>query len=101
MSVVIIGGNECMVRQYKDLGMEYSCDVKVFPKKASRIRNLKEPDIMVLFTGTVSHKMVVSAMNEVKGKETIIERSHSSSMAALKKILESHTGSGQSRGRSQ
>ena len=33
MSVVIIGGNECMVRQYKDLCQEYSCDAKVFPEQ--------------------------------------------------------------------
>jgi len=30
MSVVIVGGNECMVRQYKELCKEYSCCAKVF-----------------------------------------------------------------------
>lgn len=33
MSVVIIGGNECMVRRYKDLCQEFRCDAKVFPKQ--------------------------------------------------------------------
>ena len=28
MSVVIIGGNECMVHQYKNLCREYRCDAK-------------------------------------------------------------------------
>lgn len=32
MSVVILGGNECMVRQYKDLCREYRCSAKVIPK---------------------------------------------------------------------
>ena len=32
MSVVIVGGNECMVRQYKELCREYKCKAKIFPK---------------------------------------------------------------------
>ncbi|MFR5889448.1 MAG: DUF2325 domain-containing protein [Lachnospiraceae bacterium] len=32
MSVVIIGGNECMVREYKDLCTSYKCRAKVFRK---------------------------------------------------------------------
>lgn len=32
MSVVIVGGNECMVRQYKNLCKEYSCRAKVLQK---------------------------------------------------------------------
>ena len=30
MSVVIVGGNDCMVRQYKDLCSKYKCSAKVF-----------------------------------------------------------------------
>lgn len=32
MSVVIVGGNECMVRDYKNLCESYSCKAKSFPK---------------------------------------------------------------------
>ena len=32
MSVVIIGGNECMTRRYKDICEEYDCDAKVYAK---------------------------------------------------------------------
>ena len=28
MSVVILGGNECMVRKYKDLCKEYECQAR-------------------------------------------------------------------------
>ena len=38
MSVVIIGGNECMVRKYKDLCQEYQCDAKVYPKQKSSLK---------------------------------------------------------------
>ena len=32
MSVIILGGNECMERQYKDLCREYKCHAKIFIK---------------------------------------------------------------------
>jgi len=47
-------------------------------------------DLLVLFTNTVSHKMVRCALNETKGGNTRIARSHRSSMAALRSILEAH-----------
>ena len=88
MSVVIIGGNECMVRQYKDLCQEYQCDAKVFPKQKSSLIGIGCPDLMVLFTSTVSHKMVRNALNETKGLDVKVVRSHTSSMSALKNILD-------------
>ena len=92
MSVVIIGGNECMERQYKDLCEEYSCRAKVFTKMSGGLRNkIGSPDLLVLFTITMSHKMLHCALSETRGGNTVIARSHSSSMAALKNILETHT----------
>lgn len=92
MSVVIIGGNECMSRQYKTLCGEYNCKAKIYSKMSSGIKNMGNPDLLVLFTNTVSHKMVRCALSETKNKKTRIARSHSSSMAALKGILEEHMG---------
>ena len=92
MSVVIIGGNECMERQYKDLCEEYSCRAKVFTKMSGGLRNkIGSPDLLVLFTSTMSHKMLHCALSETRGGNTVIAHSHSSSMAALKNILETHT----------
>ena len=92
MSVVIIGGNECMERQYKDLCEDYSCRAKVFTKMSGGLRNkIGSPDLLVLFTSTMSHKMLHCALSETRGGNTVIARSHSSSMAALKNILETHT----------
>lgn len=90
MSVVIVGGNECMTRQYIDLCGEYKCKAKVYPKMTNGLRKIGSPDLLVLFTNTVSHKMVRCALSEAKGSNTRIARSHSSSMAALKAILEEH-----------
>ena len=88
MSVVIIGGNECMERKYCDLCKEFGCKAKVFckPCKAlsSRIGN---PDVLILFTHTVSHKMVRCALSSIDDG-TRVFRSHTSSIASLKNILQ-------------
>ena len=90
MSVVIVGGNECMLRQYKNLCVEYKCKAKVYPKMSSSLKDIGSPDLLVLFTSTVSHKMIRCALNEVKGRNIKIARSHTSSISALKNILEEH-----------
>ena len=54
------------------------------------MRNIGSPDLVVLFTGTVSHKMVHSVLSDLDSN-TRVARSHSSSMAALRGILEEHT----------
>lgn len=91
MSVVIIGGNECMECQYKELCKEFNCKAKVFAKYSQAMqKKIGNPDLMVLFTGTVSHKMVKTALSKVKGTGTNVVRCHSSSMAALRGIMEEH-----------
>ena len=79
-----------MVRQYKDLCSSFNCKAKIYPKMSKGMKDFGSPDLLVLFTNIVSHKMVHCALCELKGKSTRIARSHSSSMAALKSILEEH-----------
>ena len=63
MSVVILGGNECMERRYKELCQSYKCSAKVFTKPAGGLKNkLGSPDLMIFFTSTMSHKLVQSAL---------------------------------------
>ena len=90
MSVVIVGGNECMVRQYMDLCKSYRCKAKVYPKMSGGLKNIGSPDLLVLFTSTISHKMVRCALSETKGQDVRVARSHTSSMAALRSILDEH-----------
>ncbi|MBQ9066861.1 MAG: DUF2325 domain-containing protein [Clostridia bacterium] len=92
MSVVIVGGNECMVRQYKTLCKEYSCKAKIYPKMCGGLKNIGNPDMRILFTATTSHKMVQCALSQAKNQNIPITRSHSSSMAALRTILEENVG---------
>lgn len=79
-----------MVRRYKDLCESYRCKAKIYPKMSAGMKNIGNPDLLVLFTGTMSHKMVNSALSEIKGSDTVIARTHSSSISALKGILEAH-----------
>ena len=88
MSVVIVGGNECMTRQYKELCSAYKCKAKVYPKMTNGLKNIGTPDLLVLFTNTVSHKMIKCALGEVDESRTDIVRCHTSSGAALTGILE-------------
>ena len=89
MSIVIVGGNECMTRQYKDLCAQYRCKAKVYPKMANGLKDIGAPDLLILFTNTVSHKMIHLVLG-AKGAKTRVARSHSSSMAALRGILDEH-----------
>lgn len=93
MSIVIIGGNECMVCQYEEICKKHGCRAKVFVKeKGGFKKKLGCPDLMILFTNTVSHKMVNSAVTEAKRNKIRIERIHSSSAAALSGFLQSYCG---------
>lgn len=92
MSVVIVGGNECMSRRYVELCKEYNCKAKVYPLMKGEMRDFGTPDLLVLFTGTVSHKMVRCAMSKTDGKRTRVVRCHSSSVTALKSIMDEHFG---------
>ena len=94
MSVVIVGGNECMERKYKELCEECSCKAKVFPKMKGCVSRIGTPDLLVLFTGTMSHKMLRTVLSETDEKLTRVVRSHTSSAAALKKILDTHASGG-------
>ena len=93
MSVIILGGNECMERQYKDLCKQYNCKAKVFIKPSGSLKNkLGNPDLMICFTSCLSHKVLKNAQNEIKGCRTEVEHSKTASMSALRSILEKHTG---------
>lgn len=89
MSVVIIGGHDRMVRQYKRICKEHQCRAKVFTQMPSNLRNqIGKPDVVILFTNTVSHKMVKCAVTEAEKSNADIIRCHTSSENALCKILD-------------
>lgn len=91
MSVVIIGGNECMVCRYQEICKKNGYKAKVFAKENGPMKKkIGSPDLMILFTGTVSHKMMISATQEAKKNAVPILHVHSSSASALQQALHNH-----------
>ena len=91
MSIVIVGGNERMVCQYEDICKGFGCKAKVFAKeKGAMKKKIGAPDLLILFTNTVSHKMVITAAQEAKRNNVPIARIHTSSAAALKTVLDEY-----------
>lgn len=89
MSVVIVGGHDRMCSKYKDICKKYGCKCKVFTQLPGNFKNqIGTPDIIVLFTNTVAHKMVNIAEVQAEKTGAYIARSHSSSACALSDILD-------------
>ncbi len=89
MSVVIIGGIDRMICHYKNVCKKYNCKAKVFTQMAPNMGSqIGSPDVVIVFTNTVSHKMVYCAVSEAEKSNAEIIRCHSSSKNALNGILE-------------
>ena len=87
MNVVIVGGNERMVYQYSEICRNYGWKAKIFVKETTMKKKLGCPDLLILFTNTVSHAMVNSVMKEAKRNNVPVARVRSSSGAALNQTL--------------
>lgn len=90
MSIVIIGGNDCMAGRYKQLCEARNCKAKVFTQPQGIKNQMGSPDLVVFFTNTVSHHMVLSATAALSGSDYQLVRCRSSSMSALKKVLDQY-----------
>jgi len=91
MSIVIIGGHDRMVSQYNVICKSYKCKLKLFTQIPCQFKDkIGCPDLIILFTNTVSHKMSISAVQQAEKNGVPIARSHSSSGSALKEILSTY-----------
>lgn len=92
MSVVIVGGHDRMVRQYKEICEDHQWKAKVFTQMRTRLdKQIGCPDLLILFTSTVSHKMIRSVLDGIDEARTSVVRCHTSSKRALTEILENHS----------
>lgn len=92
MSVIIIGGNEGMSAQYKRICNEYNFEYKqYFKMPANNMKNkIGCPDLVIVFTSTISHKLLKSAVSEANKNKVKVERVQNSSTSALRNILKSY-----------
>lgn len=80
-----------MVCQYQNICKQCGCKAKVFPKEHGALKKkLGCPDLMIVFTGTVSHKMALTATQEAKRNNICILHLHTSSATALRNALGRH-----------
>lgn len=95
MSVVIVGGHERMACQYETICQHHGCKAKVFVKENGSLkRKMGNPDLLILFTNTVSHKMVISALGEARRSNIPVARIRASSASALDAFLRDHLSEG-------
>lgn len=88
MSIVLIGGHERMHDEYKTIGARQGCKVKVFNRIPPRfVKSIGSPHAIVIFTNTVSHTMVLTAVKEAKKKNIPVVRCHTSSGNSLEEVL--------------
>ncbi len=89
MSIVLVGGHERMHDEYKGICSKHGHHLKVYTNMPARFdKVIGSPDGIVLFTSTVSHKMIRIAVKEAKRKNIPLMRCHNSSGASLNAVLE-------------
>lgn len=88
MSVVVVGGNDRMAARYKEICREFDCKSKVFTQMPTNFENkLGSPDLVIVFTDTVSHKMMTSVKQKAVKKNFTVAKVHCASANALKTVL--------------
>lgn len=91
MSIVIVGGHDRMHCKYKEICKKYGCKCKVFTQCPANFKNqIGSPDMVVVFTGTVAHKMVSVASQQAEKTGAYIKHCHSSSGSALNEALKGY-----------
>lgn len=89
MSIVLVGGHDRMHDEYKGICSKRGHCVKVYTQMPARfVKVIGNPDYIVLFTNTVSHKMVRIAIKEAKRKNIPVLRCHNSSGISLDGALQ-------------
>ena len=88
MSIVIVGGHDRMHCRYKEICKKYGCKCKVFTQCPANFKNqIGSPDMVVVFTSTVAHKMVRTASEQAEKTGARVMHCASSSTNALNEAL--------------
>lgn len=89
MSLVIVGGNEKMKKDYLSLAKEKGYKAKLFFKMSPKVKQgIGNPEAIVIFTSTISHKAVISVEKQAKKKNIPIIRHKNNSKVAFAECLE-------------
>jgi hypothetical protein len=88
MCAALVGGMDRLRQEYIGTAKALGIELKVFTGQERSIKNqLGELDILVLFTGKVSHAARMEAVRYAKNNNIPLHMTHSSGIAALRKCL--------------
>lgn len=92
MCGALVGGMDRLRNEYISAAKEMGVDLKVFTGKERSIKNqLGDLDVMILFTGKVSHSARQEAVRHAKSNNIPLHMMHSSGVSALRKCFEDCT----------
>ncbi|QPJ66334.1 MAG: DUF2325 domain-containing protein [Candidatus Nitrohelix vancouverensis] len=93
MTIAVLGGLDRLKRAYEKKGKEMGVDIRVFSQRSPNMaQRLSQVNGMVIFTGTVAHRMVNEALKAAKQNSIPVERSHSSGMTSFSNSLQGFVG---------
>lgn len=88
MSIVIVGGHDRMHCRYKEICKKHGCKCKIFTQCPANFKNqIGNPDMIVVFTGTVAHKMLNAASVRAEKSGATLIHCNSSGASALNEAL--------------
>lgn len=89
MCVALVGGMDRLKREYIEAANEMGVNLKVFTGKERSIKNqLGELDMLILFTGKVSHAARHEAVKHARANSIPVEMIHSSGVSSLRRCFE-------------
>ena len=89
MTLLVVGGNERMKRDYIDIGKEEGYKTKVILHMLARaLKDIGRPDVVVLFTSTASHKVKYVVDTQAKKRNIPIIRHYNNSKVSFKECIE-------------
>lgn len=88
MCAALVGGMDRLKREYMNEAKKNGIKLKCYTGKERKISNsLGNVDLVVLFTGKVSHKARKDVLGAVRSKNVQIIQSHSSGVSSLRDCL--------------
>jgi hypothetical protein len=89
MCAALVGGMTRLRQEYIDTAKDMGVSLKVFIGKERSIRNqLGNLDMMIVFTGKVSHTAREDAVKHAKAYNIPLRMVHSSGVSSLRKCFE-------------
>ena len=89
MSILILGGHECMEKEYKSMIKKKGYKTKIYTTMPSGLKKrIGNPDAIILFMSTISHSMAEMALKDAKKKNVPVIKVQNSSKVAFINCLE-------------